>query len=71
MDKARRNRGLYEVFSDDKDYFKIIPDARLKLEEDTVPSMPCIEKDDQAIATSIDANAEQSDSENTGTYRKI
>ena len=33
--------------------------------------MPCIEKDDQAIATSIDANEEQSDSENTRTYGKI
>ena len=47
--------------------FKEISDARLKLEKGTARAMPYIEKDDsqgehQAIATSIDAGEEQSDS---------
>ena len=43
---------------------------------DVAPAVPCIEKDDsrakpQAIATSIDGSAEQSDSENTRACGKV
>ena len=51
-------------------------DARLELERDTVPALPCIKEHDsrgepQAVATSIDAREEQSDSENTGACGKV
>ena len=36
LQAARRNRGIYEVLTDYKDYFKEIADARLKLDKDTV-----------------------------------
>ena len=47
----------------------MIADARLKVEKDTAPAMPCVEKGDslgkpQAGATPSDDNEEQSDSEN-------
>ena len=76
LQAARRNRGICEVLTDDKDYFKVIADARLKLEEEIAPAMPCIEKEDsrgkpQTGATSIDASKEQSDSENTGACGKV
>ena len=53
------------MLTDDKDYFKVIADARLKLAQDTARTMPCIEKDDsvgesQAVATSIDASESDS-----------
>ena len=61
--------------TDDNDYFKVIVDARLKLEEDTALAMPCIVREDsggkpQTCAPSIDAGEEPSDSENTGACRK-
>ena len=76
LQASRRNRGIYEVLTDDKDHFKVIADARLKLEKETGPAVPCIEKEDsrgkpQAVATSIDASEEQSDSENTGACGKV
>ena len=63
MQVARRNRGIYEVLTDDKDDFKAIADTRLKLEKDAALPLPYIEKDDnrgepQAVATSIDASEE-------------
>ena len=61
--------GIHEVLTDDRGCVKVIADARLKLERDTAPAMPSIEKDDsreKAVATSIDASEEQSHSENTG-----
>ena len=68
--------GIYEVLTDDKDDFEVIADARLKLEKDTAPAMPCSEKNDsrgepQAIVTSVDATGEQSDSENIGACGKV
>ena len=67
----RRNlRGI------DRDYFKVIADARLKLEKDTALALPCIVKEDsrgkpQAGTTSIDAGEEQSYSENKGSSGKV
>ena len=76
LQAARRNRGILEVLTDDKDYLKVIADVRLKLEKDTDLTMSCIETEDsrwkpQASATSIAASEEQSDSENTGACRKV
>ena len=51
-------------------YFKVIVDARLELEKDTAPAVPCIGKP-QAGATSMDANDEQSESENRAAYGKV
>ena len=42
LQAARRDRGIYEVLTDDKHYFKVIADARLKLEKDTALALPCI-----------------------------
>ena len=39
---ARRNRGIYKVLTDDKDDFKMVADARLELEKDTAPAVPCV-----------------------------
>ena len=73
---ARRNGGIYEVLTEDKDYFKVIADARLKLEKDTSPAVPFILREDnrgkpQAGTTSIDAGEEQSYSEKTGSSGKV
>ena len=38
LQAARRNTGVYEVLTDDEDYFKVIADARLKLEQDAAPA---------------------------------
>ena len=46
LQAARRNRGKYKELTHDKDYFKVIAGARLKLEKDTVPAMPCIVRED-------------------------
>ena len=75
MQAARRDRGIYEVLIDDKDYFKIIADTRLKLGEDTALALSWIEKNDirgepQTGTTSIDASEEQSDAQNTGACGK-
>ena len=40
------NREIYEVLTDDKDYFKVLADARLKLQTDTALALPCIERED-------------------------
>ena len=76
LQAPRRNRGIYEVLTEDEDYFKLIAGARLKLENDAALAMPCIEKNDsrgepQATATSVDASEEQSDSENTGAFWRV
>ena len=77
LQAARRDRGIYEVLTGDKDYFLVTADARLKLKKkDTAPAMPCIEKEDsrgeaQAVETSIEASEEQSDSEKTGACWKV
>ena len=42
LQAARCSRGIYEVLTDDKDYFKLIADARLKLEKDIAPAVPCV-----------------------------
>ena len=52
------------MLTDDKDYFKVIADGRLKLEGVAAPAMLCIEKNDsrgkpQAGATSFDARRDQ------------
>ena len=67
LQAARRNRGIYEVLTDDKDYFKVIADARLKLETNNARAWLCT----QAIVTSIDASEEPSDSENKGAHGKV
>ena len=76
LQSPRRNTGIHEVLTDDKDDLKVIADARLKLEKDAALSLPCIEKDDsrgepQAVATSIDCSEGQSDSENAGVCGKV
>ena len=76
LQATRRNRGIYEVLTDDKDYFKVIGDARLKLEKDTALLLPSIEKDDsrgtlQALVTSIDVSEERLDSENAGACGRV
>ena len=38
LQAARRNTGVYEVLTDDEDYFKVISNARLKLESDAAPA---------------------------------
>ena len=40
LQASRCITGIYEVLTDDKDYFKVIADARLKLEKDTGPAVP-------------------------------
>ena len=70
---ARRNSVIYEVLTDDKDYLKVISDARVKLEKDT---KPCIVREDsqgktQACATPTDDSKEQSDSANTGACGNV
>ena len=76
LQAARRNRGIHEVLADDKDYFKVIADARVKLERDTAPAVPCIEKEDsrgkpQAVATSIDASSmRESEATTYGRHRR-
>ena len=59
--------------TDDKDDFKVIADARLKLEKKTLLLlMPCIAREDtQAVVTSVDASEEESDSEHTGACGKM
>ena len=44
LQAARRNRGNYEVLTDDKDYFKVIVDTRLKLEKDTALALLLLEQ---------------------------
>ena len=36
----------HEVLTDEKDYFKVTAEARLKMEKDTALSMPCVAVDD-------------------------
>ena len=55
---------------------KVISDARLKMEKDTAPVLPCVEKngsrgEPQAVVTSVDASEEHSDSENTGACGNV
>ena len=76
LQAARRNRGIYEVWTDDKNYFTVIADARLKLEKDTASAFPCTEKEDsrgkpRAVATSMGASEKQSDSKSTGACGKV
>ena len=71
-----RNRGIHEVLTDDQDYFRWLLTVVWNWKRDVAPAVPCIEKDDsrakpQAIATSIDGSAEQSDSENTRACGKV
>ena len=61
LQAAHRNRGIYEVLTDDKDYFKVIADARLKLEKHIALAVPCFVREDsrgkpQTCTTSIDAS---------------
>ena len=42
LQAARHNRGSHDVSADDNDYLKVIADPRLKLEQQTVPVMPCV-----------------------------
>ena len=41
LQAARRNRRVHEVATGDTDDLKVIVDARLKLEKDLAPAMPC------------------------------
>ena len=41
---ARRDR-IHEVVIDDKEHLKVIAVARLKLEKDLAPVMPCLSRD--------------------------
>ena len=40
--KQHAATGIHEVLTDDKDYFNVIADARLKLVKDTAPALPCM-----------------------------
>lgn len=42
LQAVRRNERMSEVSANDKDYFKVIADARLKLDNDRVQVMLCI-----------------------------
>ena len=55
---ARSNREICEVLDDDKDYFKVIAVARLKLEKDAAPVMLCTEKDDSRGEQSTEETTE-------------
>ena len=44
LEKARQLHGYYEVPADDKDYYKILADAKEKLNDLPAPAMPLIEK---------------------------
>ena len=70
------NTGICEVLTDDKAYFEVMADARLKLEKETSPTMPCSVTEDSrgtphTCTTSIHVCEEQSDSENTGARGKV
>ena len=39
-------QGIHKVSTNDKDYLKVIVDARTKLEKDTIPTVPCIVTED-------------------------
>ena len=59
-----------------RDYFKVLTDARLKLDKDTGPAMQCIVREDsrgnpQTCRISTHAHKEQSDSENTEARGKV
>ena len=41
---ARRDR-IYEIVIGDKEHLKVISEARLKLEKDLAPVMPCMSRD--------------------------
>ena len=74
--KQHAATGIHEVLTDDKDYFNVIADARLKLVKDTAPALPCMAREDsrgkpQTCATSTNARKEQSDSENTGACGNV
>ena len=60
--------------TDDKDYFKVMADAPLNLENGTASAMPRIVREDirgnPQSCTSTYVRKEQSDSENTGACRK-
>ena len=77
LQTARRNMGIYEVSTDDKDYFKVIAHTRLKLEKDIATAMPCIEKNASrgkprtCTTTPTDASEEQSETENTGACGRV
>ena len=69
---ARRKWWICEEGTDDKNYFKVIAVARLKLEKETAPVVACIEEHDrrgepQAVATSIDGQIQ----ERAGACRKV
>ena len=68
-------RGIHEVLTDDKDYFKVMADAPLNLENGTASAMPRIVREDirgnPQSCTSTYVRKEQSDSENTGACRKV
>ena len=42
LQASRRNRGIHE----DRDYRKVIADARVKLEKDTALAVPCVVRED-------------------------
>ena len=42
LQAARRDSGIHKVLTNDKDYFKVTADTRLKLEKDTALALPCI-----------------------------
>ena len=52
----RHNRRTCKIFTADKDYLKVIADARLKLEKQIALAMLCIEKDDSRGETSSNCN---------------
>ena len=59
---------MWYLLTDDNDHFKVIADARLKLEKDTAPALPCCEKDDRRGKPQA---VELSDPENTGARRSV
>ena len=52
LQRARRNRWIYEVSTDDQDFLKVSADACLQVDKDKVPTMPCFPKRRQQRATS-------------------
>ena len=72
---ARRNRGIYEVSTDDKDYFNVIVNASLQLEKYCSCCAVHCEKDNQrkplTCTTLTDASTGQLGSENKRACGKV
>ena len=49
LQSARRNSEIYEILADDKDYLKVIAEARLKLDNNKIIVVLCVSEDPAAV----------------------